>query len=203
MGYTYGRRWSDEMIENEILKVKEGLNLDHFPTHSEMNDYTGNRALSLAISRHGGTVKWAEKMKLQLKESETVFGDKYEIYAIDDILNNTGFSSIQTNSRHAYDILVNKCVKIDVKASMKNILRSNNAEYYTFNLEKKEPTCDIFILYCIDDNMKIQKTIIIPSVLTVGKTQIGIGAKNSKWDRYINQWKYIEEYNNFFKKYQE
>lgn len=203
MGYSHGRKWTEEMIEEKICDVQNGLSINHFPTHSEMNNFIGNKSLSQAISKHGGTEYWSNKMCIPIKKSETEFGEKYESYAINDIFEHTGLLSIHTNSHHAYDILTNECVKIDVKASMENILKSNDTHYYSFNLEKKQPTCDIFILYCVNPDLSIYKTIIIPSALISGKTQIGIGKNNSKWDSYRNQWRYIVEFNDFFQRYKE
>lgn len=36
MGYTHGIPWNDDLIKENIIIVVEKLNLDHFPTHSEM-----------------------------------------------------------------------------------------------------------------------------------------------------------------------
>ena len=67
----------------------------------------------------------------------------------------------------------------------------------TFNLEKKNPTCDIYVLYCLDNDGNYLKTIVIPSVVLQDKTQVGIG-KNSKYNKYIDNWNVIEEYRRFY-----
>ena len=36
VGYVQGTRWTDELIEQEILRVREALNLDRMPTNSEV-----------------------------------------------------------------------------------------------------------------------------------------------------------------------
>ena len=196
MGYTHGTEWTDELIEQEILKVVDKLKLDHFPTHTEITQALGNKGLASKISKHKGTVYWAEKLGLPLRYSETSFGNKYEIEAINDIFDNTGLHSIQTSSRHPYDLLVDNFVKIDVKVA-KEFINNCNARAFSFNLEKREPTCYIFILYCLNDDETYNKVLIIPSCALLGQTQIGVG-KTSKWDFYVEKWNFITEYSRFF-----
>ena len=196
MGYTHGTEWTDELIEQEIWKVVNELQLDHFPTHTEIMQALGNKGLAAKISKYKGTVYWAEKLGLTLKYSETSFGNKYEIEAINDIFENTGLHSVQTSSRHPYDLLVDNSVKIDVKAA-KEFINNCNARAFSFNLEKREPTCDIFILYCLNDDETYNKVLIIPSCTLLGQTQVGVG-KSSKWDFYVEKWNFITEYSRFF-----
>ena len=199
MGYTHGEKWTDELIEKKILEVVEKLNIDHFPTHSEMNKATGSKSLSIKVSRYKGTIFWAKKLNLPIKYSETSFGNKYEIIAISDIYENTGLHSVQTSTRHPYDLLVDNSVKVDVKVS-KEFSDKNRMNYFSFNLEKREPTCDFFVLYCINDDESYRKVLIIPSCSLLGQIHIGVGNK-SKWDYYINKWDFIKQYSIFFDKY--
>lgn len=201
MSHSHGILWDDTLIESEIRKTMKILNIDYFPTHSEIINLYGNRSLSCAISKHGGTEYWSKKLNIPIKKSETSYGGKYEKYAIKDILNHTGLVSTQTNTRHAYDLLVDGCVKVDVKASTINEGKSGKTRYYSFGLNKKEPTCDLFLFYGIDDNNSIRKTIIIPSASLVGQTQLGISIYDSVWDWYINKWELITEYDNFLTRY--
>lgn len=199
MGHTHGISWTDELIEEKIFEVINELQLDHFPTHSEIISVLGNRGLAAKISKHKGTVYWAEKLGLPLKYSETSFGNKHEVIAISDIFENTGLHSVQTSSGHPYDLLTDNSVKIDVKVS-KKFTNNCNVQAYSFNLEKREPTCDLFILYCLNDDETYDKVLVIPSCSLLGQTQIGVGEK-SKWDFYNNRWDYIKQYSNFYKRY--
>lgn len=196
MGYTHGEVWTDEIIEQKIKEVVEKLNLDHFPTHSEIIKALGSRGLASKISKHKGTVYWAEKLGLPLKYSETSFGNKFEIEAITDIFENTGLHSVQTSSKHPYDLIVDNSVKVDVKVS-KEFINNCNSKAFSFNLEKREPTCDIFILYCLNDDETYRKVLIVPACSLLGQTQIGVGNK-SKWDFYMNRWDFIKQYSDFF-----
>ena len=45
MGYTHGIPWNDDLIKENIMIVVEKLNLDHFPTHSEMIEVFETKAL--------------------------------------------------------------------------------------------------------------------------------------------------------------
>lgn len=138
-------------------------------------------------------------MGLPIKYSETSFGNRFEIKCISDIFENTGLHSVQTSSRHPYDLLVNNSVKVDVKVS-KEFTNNCHTKSFTFNLEKREPTCDIFTLYCLEDDESVRKALIIPACSLLGQTQIGVGDK-SKWDFYINRWDFIQQYSEFFDNY--
>lgn len=196
MGYTHGTNWNDELIEQKIMEVVGALNLDHFPTHSEMVEVLGSKSLACKIAKHKGSVFWAEKLGLPIKYSETSFGNRYEIEAISDIFENTGLHSVQTSTRHPYDLIVDNSVKVDVKVS-KIFTNKSGHEYYSFNLEKREPTCDIFILYCMNDDETLDKVLIIPSCSLLGQTQVSVG-KISKWDDYKERWDFIKKYGEFF-----
>lgn len=197
MGHAHGRKWSDKDVELEIIKIKETMGYNHFPTHSEIISFYGNSSLTNKISKSGGTRYWAKRLNLPLKECESEFGNDYELRAIKEIEEFTGLSATQTNPRYPYDLLVGGCVKVDVKVSFP--FKNNcNAFANTFNLEKKDPTCDIFVMYCLDLDGNAQKTLIIPSSALSGKTQVGVG-KESKWDVFDNCWHYIAEYDSFFK----
>lgn len=192
-------QWNDDLIQDKILEVVNGAKLNHFPTHNEMISYFGNKALAVKISKRGGTLYWAERLGLPLKNSETTFGDKYESIAVSDIYTHTGLVSILMSERYPYDLLVDNSVKVDVKAAFP-FTNNCKAKAHSFNLEKREPTCDIFILYCLTDEESYDKVLIIPSCRLVGQKQVGVG-KNSKWDVYNNQWEYIKEYSEFYSKY--
>lgn len=93
-------------------------------------------------------------------------------------------------------MIVNNSVKVDVKVS-KEFINNCNSKAFSFNLEKREPTCDIFILYCLNDDETYRKVLIVPSCSLLGQTQIGVGDK-SKWDFYMNRWDFIKKYSDLF-----
>lgn len=192
MGYSHGKKWDENSIIEEVLKIVKEFNMETFPTHKELYEHFGDKSLSNAISKHGGTKYFSDKMNLKIKACESKFGEKYELLAIDKILEFTNLNSEKMCVGYPYDLLTDKNIKIDIKVS--NLF---NQSYYSFNLEKKSPTCDIFILFCVNKDEAIDKTIIIPSCIISGITQIGIGNK-SKYDKYINRWDFIEKYCLFY-----
>lgn len=186
------------MVVAEIQRVIKALELERFPTHSEMVEFLGNKSLTNKISKSGGTKYWAKLLGYEVKVCESEFGNYFEKYSIEDITKNTGLQGYQNKVGYPYDITINKHIKVDIKSSA-IIKNSNNYRYHSFNLEKKEPTCDIYILYCIDDNDEIYKKYIIPSCHLYGQTQIGISAfGNSKWDKYRDKWSVFNTYNEFY-----
>lgn len=200
IGHSHGTNWTDDLVISSIKRVINSLELGRFPTHSEMVKFYGDKSLTNKISKSGGTKYWASRLGYSVKNCESEFGDFYERYSIDDILRNTKLKSYKNKVGYPYDITTNKHIKVDVKSS--TIIENNNGyKYHSFNLEKKEPTCDIYILYCIDNSDLIYKTYIIPSCHVYGQTQIGISAYGiSKWDRYKNNWTIFNTYNEFYQK---
>lgn len=203
MAYSHGKEWSDSVIEKELLDIINSNNMTTFPSHLEMNNFTGGTALSNAVSRSGGTKFWANRLNYPIKSSESKFGDYYELMAKEEIEKMFHFTALQTMPRYPYDLIINDNIKIDVKASRPHAQRNKGYEKihysYTFNLEKENPTCDIFICYCLDMQSRILKTLIIPSCITAGLITLNV-VENSRWDIYKDNWDCIKEYDEFYKK---
>jgi len=196
MSYAHGVKWNKDTIELELKKVIRSLGLKYFPSLKEIEDFLGNSKLTNAISKNGGSYFWAKKLGCKNKKSETQFGNKYETICASFLTSELHYDCEQMNTRYPYDLTVNKHIKIDVKVA--NIFVSEvNSQYYTFNLEKNNPTCDIFICYCIKNDI-IEKIYVIPSNIMQGKTQLSVGKTFSKYDIYINNWDIIKKYDNFY-----
>lgn len=189
--------WNDKTVEEAIKTLVDCTGQKHFPTHSEIINFYNNNALCVQISRRGGSREWAKKMNMTLKDCESKLGNEYELKAIEDIKNNTGFDSYLTKPRYPYDIYTNNQLKIDVKVSMP--MKGRKYGSWTFNLEKREPTCDIFIFYCLDYAGSIVKTSIIPACAISGTKQLGMG-ELSKYDNYADRWDLIVEYDELLNK---
>lgn len=194
MGYAYGTQWTNEMIESAIKEVMKIANINTMPTHSLMKEITGNNALSNVVRRHGGSKYWADKLGFETKSCESKFGYEFECECL-NYLTLLGYDCELTKARYPYDILADRNIKIDVKSS--NLYSCSNGSFYTFNLEKEMPTCDVFVCYCIK-NSKIHKIYIIPSCVLSGKTQLSIGENNSKYDRYIDNWTILKQFKAFY-----
>ena len=186
------KKWECGEIENEIKKAVEKAKLKTFPTHSQIKEITGSYSLSNAIRRNGGTAYWAQKMNLDMKSSESKTGLDYELKCI-SILTGKGYECDKMRERYPYDLTVNKHIKIDVKSG--KLYNGKSGNFYTFNLEKSNPTCDIFICFCVEKS----KIYVIPSCALYGITQLSIGEHHSKYDKYIDRWDIIRKYDEFYK----
>lgn len=195
MGYSHGKQWSENEIVKTLKRMVETLGMNTMPTHSEMNNFFGTASVSNAVSKRGGSKHYANLLGLPIKQCESKFGDKIEDYCVLQIEDILGLSCEKTKPRYPYDILVDRSVKIDVKAS-RLFNNYGKSRYYTFNMEKKDQTCDIFVFYCINDMDEVERTLVIPSYVLSGKTQLALGIK-SMYDKYENKWEYIKKYNEF------
>lgn len=197
MNQNLRKPWDEEKIEKELLNMVEKTNQKTFPTHSEMKDFFGDYKLSNAVRRHGGTKYWADKLGMECKQCESEFGYKFEEFCKTQILEKCDLDSELCPVKHPYDILVEKCGKVDVKVSVP-FENYGKSKYYSFNLEKNEQTCDFYVFYCLL-NGEINKTYIVPSFVMSGKTQFSIGINLSKYDVFLNRWDLIKDFVEFVK----
>ena len=188
-------KWTEEAIEKGIFEVMEKAEIKTMPTSSLITQITGRYSLSVAIQKHGGFAFWASKLGLEMSNCETRVGQSFENICINDLIK-FGYDCESTNARYPYDILAD-FVKIDVKVS--NLYNGKTGDFYTFNLEKSKPTCDIFVAYCIDERKDIKKVYVIPAVVLQGKTQLSIGKTSSKYDKYLTAWDIVKKYNDFYR----
>ncbi len=196
MGYSHGKKWTDELIKSEVLKINKTYKLNRMPTRKECTKLTNSEALSNAITRReGGWYQLARELNLPIKKSETTLGKEYE-ENIANILRNKGYEVIKMSQNFPYDLLINSCLKIDVKVS--HLYKGDIGNFYSFRTGKKYATCDIYILVTIDDNGNILNIYVIPSVAIIKNAQISIGEHNSIYDQYKNKFEYIKEYCDFF-----
>ena len=195
MAYSHGQKWSEEKIVEALRFMIDKCGMNTMPTHSEIKEFFGDSALVCAMSKRNGTKHYAKLLGMEIKECESKFGGQLEDYCVLQIQEKLGLDGEKTKPKYPYDILVNRSVKVDVKVS-RLFNNYGNSKYYTFNLEKKDQTCDIFVFYCINQNDEIERTFVIPSTVLSGKTQLSVG-KSSMYDKYIDQWRFISDYNKF------
>jgi len=198
---TSSFNWTPEKAEQEILKVKDGLRLDRMPTRSEILKYRGTNDLCTYISRSYGFYGYAEKLGLKIKDSETTVGKKYE-YIAADIIKNRGYSVKHMAQNYPYDLLVNECLKIDVKYS--NLFRGEHGNFYRFSWEKPYPVCDLYVLISsatgsIEDGVFR----VIPSCNIDNISGVGMGEHDSIYNVYIDRWDYVDDYLKFYKSIRE
>ncbi len=194
MGYTHGIKWDLVAIKEHIMGMVKSQGLDRMPSRSECEAFFGNTALTNAISKRIGWRRLAREMELPIKRSETAFGNSYEMVACNE-LSLRGFDVKKMPQNFPYDILVNGCVKVDVKAS--RLYKGNNGNFFSFNLEKPFCTCDIYLLYCINTDTAQVITLVVPSKFVAAQSQISVGEHNSKYYRFSNRFHYIKDYCEF------
>lgn len=187
-------KWNDEIIKQEILKVKDALCLNRMPTRSEIESVMKNSCLTDKITKTRGYYGWAKELKLDIKLSETTLGKKYEQF-IKQLLETKQYKVEQMSQNYHFDLLINNNVKIDVKVA-KPFVDRYNCIYHTFRLCKKYASCDIYITICLNNKEEIEKLLIIPSSKCQIK-QLSIG-KNSVYDIYIDRFDYIDKYIKFY-----
>lgn len=190
MGYAHGIEWTEDKIKYELLKVIKGTGLQRMPSRSECVEFCKNNKLANAITRHGGWYKWAEKLGLALKGSETKFGKDYEMIAA-NLLRKQGFAVCQMPQNFPYDLLIDNCVKVDVKAS--KLYHAKNGNFYSFNLEKPYATCDFYILFTVNAGEEIQRIMVVPSSTVVRNNQISVGENDSKYHKFTDKYGFIED----------
>lgn len=195
MGYAHGTRWSDESIKAAVKEVMSALELERMPSRSECLRYFQNGSLCNAISkRKGGWYGLADEMNLPIKDSDTWLGKRQE-RIVAEMLREKGFGVEQMSQNFPYDLLVDDYIKVDVKAS--RLYRGKLGNFYSFNLEKRFATCDIYVLLALTDSNEIARTFIVPSKFVMKNTQISIGEITSKYDRFEDKWEHFDAMSNF------
>lgn len=195
MGYTHGQRWTHEDIVEGIRKVIDFYGIDRMPSKQEIEDFYSNSALVNKIAKTGGFYVWAESLGLEVKNSETKLGFDLEVQVL-KILKAMDFKCEMTSTKHPYDLLVDDCVKIDVKAARKTKIKGSDA--YSFRLAKEQQTCDVYVAACVNDEREIQQIYVIPAHIMTGKVQLCMGAGHSIYDSYIDRWDIIEKMSKAF-----
>lgn len=87
MGYSHGKKWTKDEVVQAIKLVVDSQKMNTMPTHSELNRYYSSCSVSLAVSRHGGTRYFAQLLGLDIKPSETKFGEDVEDLCASEIEN--------------------------------------------------------------------------------------------------------------------
>lgn len=196
LGLSHKRDSPDEdklsEIENKINEITCHLNIDRMPTSSEIRECKDGDSLHNLITRNGGYRFWAEKLNLELKESETKIGQDFELVA-KSILESKGFEVEKMSTKHPFDLLVNDLVKVDVKVGNPYLLRGSRC--HTFGLSKQYASCDIYLIFALEESGEVERTLVIPSQFARVVT-LSIG-ENSKYNRYIDEFDYISKYSKF------
>lgn len=186
-------KWTEEKIQSELLATIEILGIQRMPTADELKTL-GRNDLHIKVSRTKKYRGWAEMLGLELKSSCTLTGQLQED-VVERMLIEKGYQVERMTTKHPYDLLVNGAVKVDSKLANPYFLRGSKV--HTFGIAKSEPTCDIYVCVAMGDTGEVERIMVIPShQLRVVTLCIG---KQSKYNKYIDRWDYIEKYSNFLK----
>lgn len=186
------KKWTPELIESELRKCIESLMLDRMPTAAELREQLGRNDLHVQVGRTKKYSGWAAHLGLSLKSCETHMGNSYE-NKVGSLLVSKGYEVESMTTKHPYDLLVNGTVKIDVKVAKPNY--HFKVRCHTFGVNKKEQTCDVYICVAINEQSETEKIFVIPSHMAQVKT-LNV-CNESKYNRFIDAWHYIEQYSNF------
>lgn len=195
MGYTHGKRWTDRAVKESVLECARTFTPPRMPTSSELKIHCGASGILSAIQRMGGLRHLSEKYGLVLKECETKMGWIYEDTA-ENVLIEKGFGVEKMSCKEHFDFLINDVVKVDIKSGKRWFI--DNYQANTFGINKRFATCDIYMIFALDEDGEIERTLIIPSYLVRCKTTMCIG-ENSKYDEWIDRYDIIEKYSSFLK----
>jgi hypothetical protein len=192
------KHYTENDISQLIIETTKTMNINRMPSRSEISKMPFGGSLHNAIVRSGGYEYWAKRMKLAIKESETKTGRMYEKIA-HKYLEKLGYEVEQMSIKHPYDLLVNGAIKTDVKVGKAHTY--SGSRWHTFGINKKKATCDLYIIYAIDESDQVEKTLIIPGFV-ITSTSLNIGA-NSVYDKYIDRWDYFAAYDGFYSQFKQ
>lgn len=186
MGYTTGIKWNDEMIAEKVMRIASLFEPKRMPSNREVIEFEGNYKLANAIQKHGGYEYWANRLNLEQKYSETSLGINGERW-IADYLKTEGFEVEPTPIKYPYDLLVDKCVKIDVKTA--NISHVKGYPIHSYRLAKEQQTCDFYILFEADT----ERIYVIPASKLNSQVQVAMGNDSKEYRQYINAFHLIKQ----------
>ena len=174
-------KWTAEMIGDKIMEAKNALGIEYMPTRKQLIQYYGDDCLTNKVSKTLGYYGWAERLGLRVQNNDTRKGKLGEEWAA-EYLRGRGFEVQQMLQNYPFDLLVNGCVKVDVKFS--NLYRNESGfAFYSFAIRKRIPTSDAYFLIA-QDGVGNRKVYILPSA-AAKQTQISIGENHSMYDKYL------------------
>lgn len=194
MGYTHGIKYSEEDMTNKIMELANMFDPVRMPSRQEIEDYYGDTSLTNKISRTGGHYYWAKKLGLEIKHSETRLGIHAE-NVICDLLLDMGYTVEKTSLKYPYDLLVDGCVKIDVKAANVSYVRGSKIRAY--RIAKRQQTCDFYIL-CEVDGDQVSNVYVVPSVKVTGQIQVEMGDASTMYAKYRDRYDFIQKTVEFY-----
>lgn len=178
--------WTDELIAENINRIASLFLPKRMPTNSEVIRIEGDHRLANAIQKSGGYEYWANRLGLEQKYSETKLGIDGE-KTIARALETKGFEVKTTSIKHPYDLLVNGCIKVDVKTANTSLIRG--CPVHAYRISKRDHTCDFYIFYEHDTS----KTYVVPAHKCKGQVQVEMGNESKLYAKYLEAYHLISE----------
>lgn len=185
-------KWTNDMVAREIMKIANLYSPPRMPSNAEVIEHCGNYKLSNAIQKRGGYAEWAERLGLELKKSDSYTGIKTE-KEMAQKLADKGFEVESTTVKFPYDLLLNGCVKVDVKAA--NLSYVRDYQVHAYRVAKPQQTCDFYLFHELDTDA----TYVVPAHLCCGHTQVVMGIGSKKYEPYKEAWDLISKASEFYK----
>lgn len=186
-------QWTEEMIADGINRIASTFSPKRMPSNREVIEHEGNYKLAVAIQKHGGYAYWADRLGLERKYSETFLGVEGE-KTIAEVLNAKGFDVKTTTTRHPYDLLVNGCVKVDVKTAKTSYIRG--CPIHAYRLAKRDHTCDFYIFYEYDT----LRVYVVPAHKCQGQVQVEMGYNSKLYAKYLGAFDLIKEASDMYQR---
>lgn len=186
------KKWTEERIASDIMEIANKFSPARMPTRSEVSEMTQNEALANAINKSGGFNYWADRLGLEQKYSETTLGIEGE-KTVAGVLESKGFEVKLTSVKHPYDILVDGCVKVDVKTANTSLIRG--CPVHAYRLAKRDHTCDFYVFFEHDT----LKTYIVPACKCQGQVQVEMGNSSRLYAKYLGAFHLIKEASDMYR----
>lgn len=186
MGNQYSTEWTDERISEGIMRIASTFEPERMPSNREVVEHEGNYALANAIQKNGGYSYWANKLGLERKHSETKLGITGESH-IAHLLRQRGHEVDTTSVKFPYDLLIDRCIKVDVKTANESDVRGY--PIHSYRLAKRKQTCDFYIFYEADTG----RVYVVPANKLNGQVQVGMGLDSKEYAKYLGAYHLIDE----------
>ena len=193
MGYSRGKRWDENKIKSEILKVMTLLNIDRMPSSVEIRKVTNSTSLCNAINKRGGFNHWANIMTLEQSECETRVGLSEEFKELS--------TAMITNSYKKTKALVREEEKLKKIAEREDI--SDKTKDITEEVDKE---IEDALEYIFEEDTKEAKNKACTEEKEVGQANISDNEEKAnigknKGDKKMSKLKVIKEVTKVVERY--
>lgn len=140
----FKHRWGEDAIESEMRMVCDALGW--FPSSTELREM-GRNDLACAISKSGGFLKWADRLGVPRRHSDSDTGWQGE-REFDHVMAMHGHAVTKPEGvKSPYDRMIDGVLRVDVKAARYASFGPSRGWFYRI---AKHPQADLITLYQLD-----------------------------------------------------